>query len=136
MGTLTVTMLDDDEIYQGTAEVMAHQRSRDYTHSTLIVFEMERDDPMEYTPDPLPSLRIEDGLPTLNRCSDCDATLEQRSMPDGIEEWCPVCNVQLDKESRERQEISNKLGSGKVISWEAENKVTFGMFMIEKDASG
>jgi hypothetical protein len=29
----------------------------------------------------------------LNRCPDCDATLEQRSMPEGIEEWCPVCNM-------------------------------------------
>lgn len=31
--------------------------------------------------------------PSDNRCPDCDATLEQRSMLDGIEEWCPVCNL-------------------------------------------
>ena len=37
-----------------------------------------------------------DGLPALNRCPDCDNTLEHRSMPDGIEEWCSECNMKAE----------------------------------------
>jgi hypothetical protein len=38
--------------------------------------------------------------PSLNRCPDCDNTLEQRSMPDGIEEWCGECNVKVEIEAK------------------------------------
>lgn len=47
------------------------------------------DMPEEY--EPLESNISE--IPIDKRCSNCDATLEQRAMPDGIEEWCPVCNT-------------------------------------------
>ena len=90
-GTLTVRILESGQVYQVGAVVSLHHRDDDC--SALIAFDMERDE-VGYTPDELPVLL--GGLYSLNRCPDCDATLEQRSMPDGIEEWCPVCNVQAE----------------------------------------
>lgn len=64
-----------------------------------VVFRMKCDAAPEYEPD-----RLYDwlSLPSKLRhrgasiCPDCDSQAESRSMPDGIEQWCPVCNVKVN----------------------------------------
>ncbi len=67
----------------------------------IIVFRMERDSEPAYEPDsldnspPLGPFQTHMGHGPL--CPDCDSHTESRSMPDGIEQWCPVCNVRAWK---------------------------------------
>ncbi len=93
IGRLRVVMLDNGETYEDEAIVDKREDmwDGDLSFTKSITFRMKRDEKPSYTPDPLP-----DGLPTLNRCPDCDNTLEQRSMPDGIEEWCGECNMKVE----------------------------------------
>jgi len=42
---------------------------------------------MFYQPDPINII--------CEGCPDCDSLPESRSMPDGIEYWCPVCNTKV-----------------------------------------
>jgi hypothetical protein len=89
-GRLAVTILSGDVLFSGEATVGEYLV--DPPHHRL-VFKMERDAKFSYIPDKL--------NPLLGGCPDCDAPTEPRSMPDGIEQWCPVCNVKVERAERQ-----------------------------------
>jgi hypothetical protein len=76
-GNLVVTLQQGGEIYEGATNITRiHQViSGDKHECSSVSFDMERDEKkkLPYTPDLLP-----DAIPSLNRCPDCDNTLEQR----------------------------------------------------------
>lgn len=89
-GRLTVTMLASGHVYKGKASVDERDDFLDMNdpRTDRIVFKMERDSEPGYQPDQISVI--------CEGCPDCDSPTESRSMPDGIEQWCPVCNVKID----------------------------------------
>jgi hypothetical protein len=92
VGRLRVVMLANGDTYEGEAKIDERKDVWDdeLSFTQFIRFSMRRDEQPLYKPDPFPN-----AIPSLNRCPDCDNTLEQRSMPDGIEEWCGECNMKV-----------------------------------------
>ena len=116
-GRLTITMLGSGDVYTGKAHV--HERNdfldMNDPRTDRIVFKMKRDAEPEYEPIPLtPKPLLNSPCP---RCPDCSIQVELRSMPDGIEQWCPVCNVKVDPDWKANADEEER--HQKVVNWQS-----------------